>query len=222
MSTFLVSEIIERAADAADMHDNFVDNPIWLRWFNVEYKMLVNRLVKLGMPWQVSSQTITADGSLFYSLNAEPLAIVAIYRKDSSGRLYKLKYRHFSNKRQYSAASTGDATEFYYNKTTAGVDLYMYPTPTSGDYVVDAIYPPTDVASVSESISLPMSWEERVVLGMARRALAKEETVNPVITEQIREIDSHIESSAYDYLMAQQNTVLKIYPDDPYDGYIFI
>lgn len=220
---FSTNTLIERAALAADMHDNYVDNPNWIYWLNVEVKLLIMKITKLGFPWVVTSLSHTADGTGVFS-PVEPLAIVAVYRKDSSGRLHKLKYRHFSNRRQVDVADTGDATEFSYNRTITGyVNINFWPVPTSGDYVVDTIPNPNElgIGLLDSEINLPLGWDERVVLGMARRALAKEETVHPTIEHLIAEMDNHIESSVYDYLMAQQNTVLKVYPQDTQTGFIF-
>jgi hypothetical protein len=230
MATVAVSELIERAAIAANMHDNFITNPAWLYWANAENKELRVKLARLGFPYGLASETINITGALQYNIS-EPLAVLGVYRNETDGRFTRIAYRPNSRKLQQNITITGDATEFMlaYDQNQAQVYIRLFPVPPDSgpNYTVETIsYPPKLVlsnpgATESTSVYYPLNWEERIVLGMARRALAREETINTGIEQLISEIDSHIETSAYDYLMSQNNTVQRLSSPDDFPYYIF-
>lgn len=209
MSAITVTELIDRAAIAADMHDNFVTNPAWLYWANVEVKELIARVARLGFPFNLSSQTITTDGSLVYYI-VDPLAIVGVYRIKSDGNFIKLMYRSPLDKMSFTEKGNATSWTMKYSASLNPI-LQFYPSPQEGDddIIVDVITNP-DTLYLNSTLYLPLNWEERVVLGMARRALTREETTNGGIERQIAEIDSHIESTAYDYVMSQNNVVSRV------------
>lgn len=220
MSTITVTELITRAALAADMHGNFTTSPAWVYWANVENKELAVRLVRLGFPYGLTTHNITPDGSADYLLT-EPLAIVGVYRTTSNGSFVKLSYRSPTDK--IPSNSNGNPTTFTMKyDPTAGAYLQFFPVPQTGnDAIVVEYIPHPNTLTAASSVYFPLNWEERVVLGMARRALTREETINPGIERLIQEIDSHIETSAYDYMIAQNNVVGRV-TDSSNQGFIFV
>lgn len=229
MATVNVSELVERAAIAADMHDNFVDNPAWLYWANIEYKQLLVRLVRSGFPWNITNVAIVTDGTQTFSIS-EPLAVLGVYEQLTDGTQRRVKYKSHVNKIGVSQ-TTGAADEFTlnYSPTTNELLVTFYPAPPSGtNYSVHTIPYPSKLvlsspgAGETTSINLPLNWDERIVLGMARRALAREETSSSTLESLIRDIDNHIDNAVYDYLLVQNNTVHSVEDvSDTNTGFIF-
>lgn len=56
-------------------------------------------------------------------------------------------------------------------------------------------------------VTYPMGWEERIVLGMARRALIKEESETRAIDSEIALWESRIEESAWSRVLSESPTV---------------
>lgn len=241
MAVVLLDDLITRAAVAADIHDNFVMSPSWVYWANVEHRALAVRLARLGFPYNLTSTTITITGSPYYYV-AECLAVVGVYRNEADGTYTKLRYRSPANKIPVSTTQS-DAREYtlVYNASYTAPDvgvpevlprykLNFYPTPPVGlNYTIDTVPLPLPLARTEDSdgitsadaVYYPLNWDERIVLGMARRALAREETINNGLEKLISEIDSHIETSASEYVMAQNHTVLRVGELDPQPYFVF-
>ena len=230
MSTIAVTELIERAAIQANMHDNFITNPAWLYWANVENKELRVKLARLGFPYGLSAETISITGALQYNVS-EPLAVVAVYRNESDGQFTRIAYRPNSMKLNQNITHSGPADEFMlgFDAVSSQVYVRFYPTPPDAgpNYTMEVISNPAKLvlsapaATESTSVYYPLNWEERIVLGMARRALAREDTMSSAIENLIKEMDSHIETSAYDFLMSQNNTVQRIVTGDIPPSWIY-
>jgi hypothetical protein len=209
----MVSELISRAVAAADMTDDFVSEAQWLYWANFANKKLAVKVAQLGVPYNQYDEVITLNGSFEYSV-AEPLAIVGFYFVQSDGRFRKIKVTHNSQRINYSTSNSGEPTECQIRKSGANIFVTFYPVPTTGSVVMRAIeYPDTLVysnpsPSESDSVNYPLGWEEFIVLHMAKAALAKEETIHPLIESQIKDCDNFIEASSSNYLMTDLPKIL--------------
>lgn len=214
-----VSELISRAATAADMTDNFIKPSEWLSWANVKDKELAVRVAQLGVPYRQYDEMITVDGSLEYTI-AEPLAIIAVYYVEADGKFKRLKVKSPIQLVTLSDANKGVPSHCHIRRYGSSIFIQPYPTPTDSALVVRAIEHPGKLVLSNpglgeyDSVNYPLNWEEYIVLGMAKNALAKEETVNPLIDAQLREIISHIEASASNYLMTDLATIRDINSDD--------
>lgn len=210
------TEIIDRAKAAADMSDGFPSNTTWMYWLNAELKKLWVELIRSGYPPEVSYESITADGSSQYDID-EPSAVIAVYglrNSGSVGRYFRIPVKHVWQQIKTSTNSYPYECYIVPNHTTEGkIGIRFQPNPTSGTYFVVSIPQPKKIVTgtpgptESNSVYLPFGWEERIVLGMARRALAKEETVNPMIEKEINEVDDQINAHIHDYIMQQANSV---------------
>lgn len=217
MPAVAYTEIIERAKQAADMNDGFPSDATWLYWLNAEYKKLWVRLIRSGYPPAISNESITADGSSQYNID-EPSAVIAVYGVRSSGstlKYFRVPVKHAWQQIRSSVNSYPYECYLIPNHIYTGqIGIVFQPNPTSGTYLVVTIPQPYKVvsgtptpgANESNSVYLPFGWEERIVLGMARRALTKEETVNPSLEREINEVDEQIDTHIHDYIMQQANT----------------
>lgn len=204
MPTFTVQKLIDRAKAAADMHDDFVTPSQWIDWLNVEILSLERFIAQSGYVLRESQEIVSADGNSVYELQKEPLAVLAVF-EDVDGRFRRLRGEDVidgQNLRDY--ADSGRATKFRVSSSADGtLFLGLYPAPQAGQtYRVSMIEVPPTVAATTDTVSYPLGWEERLVLGLARRALSKEETVNPGVESEIRRIEEHIEETAWNRLFA--------------------
>lgn len=208
-----VQELVERAMAAADMHDDFVTPTQWFRWATVENQALAVKIAQMGYMLVESSQDITIDGSTDYSI-AEPLAVVGVYEITTNSLLRRVHtVNPWDGHRQTTNTITGPARQYSIRRDPAGsgnVFVNLFPNPTSGTYRVYYIAQPAKITSVTDSIDYPLGWEERVVLGMARRALAKEESDTGPISEQIRQVDSDIEAAVWNRMLGDAPAIRNV------------
>ncbi len=215
MPTINVSEIIERAKIAADMENsNFVSPSGWLYFANSEYKNIYTRVAKMGWPLKTTVVSVTSTGAYSYSI-AEPAAIVSIKRISSTGALYGVSMKSEMSLKNVTPPGGMPREVIVTKGPTDTVILRFNPNPAVGVvFQVSTVPAPlklvlsTPAITESTTISLPLGWEERIVLGMARRALSKEETVNHSMEHEIVEMDNVIENSAFSFLLAEAGTVV--------------
>lgn len=211
MPAYTVATLIERARSAADMRDNFVTSTEWLRWLNVERYLLDVFLARNGVLTQQNTATVTANGAASYTITA-PMAVLGVYEYKNS-RYRRLKAADAIDGAHRQSDITGNTANFYSLLTTSGsedLQLILYPNPSSGTYKVSTIAQPTALTLTTDTVTYPMGWEERLVLGLARRALAKEESPTDNVSRQINEIERHIEESAWDRVYASNQAVRNV------------
>lgn len=218
MGSVDVSELITRAQQAADMEDDFISQSTWLYWANVEHKKLWIKLARSGFPIGYNETPITITGALQYNTD-ESLAIIGMRGITRSGRYFRVPIVHPINMTGINSTVTGRAQQCMISHDPGNVGneivIRFWPTPqpnTDFYTLATIVYPKTLVLDTpsgdeSDTVNFPNGWEERIVLGMARRALGKEETINPAIEAEIREVDNDIENSVRSYLLVDNATV---------------
>lgn len=214
MATVNVSELITRAQQAADMEDDFISQSTWLYWANVEYKKLWTKIARMGYPIQYVETAVTWTGALQYT-TSEPTAIVGIFGLTTTGRRYRIPIKHPADNKYSGSYRQGTPSECHIKSEALNnqIIITFWPVPQSGSCYIGVIEKPKKLvlsapgADESTTLNFPMGWEERIVLGMARRALGKEETTNPAIEREIAETDNMIENSCSSYLLSEQPTV---------------
>lgn len=222
MPTTTVAQLISRAKATADMRDNFVTPDQWTVWATQERLALDLFLARSGWSLPLSDFNITVTGSEAGAFTVNPtggvMAIVCVYQYDTSGRIRKLKHEDaVTFLRQVPGTTvrpTGHATYFRTLWSGDNLTLNLYPEPTSGETyrVVYIAHPKALVVSgptgwQESSVSYPMGWEERVVLGMARRALIKEESSTQAVDQEIGLWESRIEETCWDRVLTSSPAV---------------
>lgn len=201
-----VSELIARAKAAADMEDSgFVTTAQWLRWANLEHRMFYAWLARHGYVYDPAPASHTADGTGQFGDVTDPMVILGVWE------LQGTRYRPLRSVDQVEYQGWGSATgpASVYTAVDRGdgdVAIVMAPRPSSGTYVAlyiahpDALVLGTPTTGQDDEVRYPLGLEERIVLGMARRALAKEESSTSEVVRQIREVEAHAEAVAWDRL----------------------
>ncbi len=141
------------------------------------------------------------------------MAIISVHQVASNGQdVRRVKYNDavtFLRQLSSSPRVTTDSTMYYrVRRNGDSLDLNFYPNPAVGcSFLVTYIPAPSRATVVTDSISYPMGWEERIVLGMARRALEKEESDSAPILRRIAEIDQQIEELCWSRVISESPTV---------------
>jgi hypothetical protein len=131
------------------------------------------------------------------------------------GRYRALQYQapvDFTRQDNASPADTGDA-HYYTILTDPASDnlaVHLYPKPSTGTYRCLYMAGATPVTALTDSVRWPMGFEERLVLGMARRALMKENSDTRQVETLMVEQDRIIEEFCWSRNIAEAPTVRNV------------
>jgi hypothetical protein len=218
MPSYTGQELIDRAADAADMHDNFVKPATWLRWASLERYALELLMARSGWPTDLATGTITVTGAEAgeFTVAADPdmMAVVVVHEIESDG-LRRLKYTDavtFLHQVPGSPVHTSSDVGFYrVKRDNDGITFNFFPNPSPGVQILVTYIPmPARLTTTASTVNYPMGWEERIVLGMARRALAKEESDTSEIRGQYKDISDQVEQLSWNRVMSESPSVRNV------------
>ena len=163
------------------------DSPTWLYWFNVEYARVYRELLTHGLIGpNYTDYGITADGSDSYAIDVDVLAIASVHEDLGDGSVrYLAPLQPSAGRLAGHATTTGIATRWSARGIGGVVSIELRPVPTSGSFVVRLVEDAGNL-TVSDSIELAAGMVDRVVLGMARRALIKEGSSSSALDAQLR------------------------------------
>ncbi len=222
MPTFTVQNIVDRAAAISDMHDTFVTPAQWLAWFNVERRALElfkarHAGVAMGNVTTVSTGVGVDRYPLATSGVNETMAIVGVWQVMNTGRLRPLRIVPWVDNfvQDEGGPDVGPAQYVTIeDNNTDGVEVNtlfrFYPRDPNGNYLIMYLKAPVAVTSLITTFSQPLGLEERIVLGMAKRALIKEESDTSAIDELIKKMDQQVEEYCWQRSFAQTPTVRNV------------
>lgn len=201
--TFVWQDLIDRARTYVD--DDHKEDNGWLgdaRWLdlgNVEYRSLYAKWCRNGLITPGFTQVAMTGNT--HGLTAA-LAIIGV-AEDLGSNMRVLEPAQQSDYAAYwrgSTASTGVATSWaargLLGAGTIVVELDPYVTNPS-KYFIRYIPTPTAAGFVTDTVDLPFEGDERLVLGMARRALIKESSRSQEMDKQIFDIDASMNMTAF-------------------------
>lgn len=230
--------LIQRAMTIADVHDNFVSEAEWLRWLNQEQYALRLFMARAGwtLPFDTTTATITSTGwslvtdgasaaevartaaghYVFTPTLADVMAIVSIHELNS-GAFRRLSFNNavdFLRQSINGTTFTGHATDYRLRMYGNEVHADFFPTPAQSEtYVITYLSAPVPLTTTAQAIALPMGWEERLVLGMAQRALIKEESDPSGVEKLMKDMDSQIEQLCWNRVMSESARVRNTDPN---------
>jgi hypothetical protein len=204
MPAFTVQTLIDRAAAIADMHDGFVTPTQWIAWLNTESRALELFVARSG--W-IEPQASTVDAASFIITIPSPLAILGVYEVRDN-RYRPLRYKpqvDFTQQLYSSPGDTGTASSYTIMSNTADDNLtvHMSPKPTSGTYRALYLAGATPVTALTDSVRWPLGFEERLVLGMAHKALVRENSDTSQVEKLIGVQDQTIEEFCWSRQLAE-------------------
>ncbi len=208
------------------MHDGFISPVQWYYWMNKENYALALFIARAGWVENIQTLTITPtgteNGKFILNLPNIPLAIVAIHEvgtnlqgvrllKNSNAveflrQLPGSTVNPFGHSKEYRVIWDQDNDQYFIN---------FFPEPSlSTQYMVSYIPAPkklvqtvNDATKEALSVTYPLGWEERVVLGMAREALDKEESDTVRIEKKLKDMESRIEEFCWSRILSAVPTI---------------
>lgn len=224
MPTTTVTKLIARAKATSDMRDNFVTPTQWEDWATQERMSLDLFLSRSGWTLPLADFNITVTGSEAGVFTVNPsggvMVVVCVYQYDSTGRIRMLRHQDsigfLHQAPGGSVGNAGHSASYRFNWTGDNLSMNMFPEPSAGEtYRVVYIAHPKALALtagtwIETSVSYPMGWEERIVLGMARRALMKEESDTKAVDQEIGVWDQRIEEACWSRTLASSPSVRNV------------
>lgn len=217
MPAFTIQELVDRAAAAADMHDTFVQPAQWLAWAKVEVNSLDLFMARHGWVTRpIEVTTSEAATPYVITLTNDFLAVIGVWEVRADGRMRRLTHRPYVDA-QFGEllGSTGPSgTAMWYSIGQSG-SLDLLPQITISPYQAGGTFAAhtlssSAVSGMEDEVRYPQSVEERIVLGLARRALMKEESDTRAIDRAIRDEEDRIESLCWSRALAEAPKVRNV------------
>lgn len=208
MATFLWSALIDRAKVYVD--DDHAEQSGWIKndkWLNIgyaEYLRLRKKWIRLGLvsPAPTNTTFTAATASI------TNVAVLIGVAEDLGGGRYRQLPSSQAEHGQAPFWSTylGTSCAIAFEAHGEADDLTISLKPgndSAGTYVVRYITNPTRPTLTSQSVVVPDGCDERLVLGMARRAHLKDSGASVLLEKLIREEDEQIGFDAFGRLNAE-------------------
>lgn len=225
MPSVTTQELVARAQATSDMRDNFVTPAQWMYWASQERLSLDLFLARSGWALPSVNLDITVTGTEGGNYPVAPgtgvMAIICVHQVKAN-RYRRLKYQDsISFLRQTpgtTAGAQGDAGFFRAQWVGDTLIMNLYPEPVAGElYRVSYIPHParltldsSPATNYANSVVYPMGWEERIVLGMSRRALMKEESDTMAVDQEIAMWEKRIEEASWSRVLGEVPAVRNV------------
>lgn len=169
----LMSDIVLRCKRRANMEgEEFIATPEWKALISEQYAHVYSAVVKQGMRYFETSDTITADGSTSYALPSDHDCTIGIDRVvDATGRKVDLG-ELMPQERNAWSGQTGDARAY----SVVGQTIEFYPRPLTGTYRHIYVPQSPDISALSDSLTVDVvtaDGEAFLINGVAVKALMK-------------------------------------------------
>lgn len=222
MPTFSIQSLVDRAAAISDMHDGFIKPADWLAWYNTERVALQIFMARFGSVMQdLQFDTVTASEDTI--ITGEFLAVVGVWELISNGAYRPVRIVDFP-KAFLQAGNPGpttgpaqivsieDNSDDPGTLIDGGTHFRFFPTDPTGTYVIVTCKTPALAVSLDNNqvTRLPSGLEERIVLGMARRALIKEESDVADVSRLIKDQDAFVEAYVWGRSLAMSPSVRNV------------
>ncbi len=195
---FTWEELINRARvyldDNHDEEGGFIEPADWLTIAQVEYAQLYRRWVNTSL---ISPEYVD---TAFTGATATPdgvLAIVGVAEVvGDSWRVLPAGQPNYG-RAPFRSSTAGPAMEWEARGMGDDLTVYLQPPDTSSSYVVRFIPAPAYETDIEEEVDLPYGADERLVLGIARRAHLKDSMVSSLLNGLIIDADAQLALTAF-------------------------
>lgn len=196
---FTAQELIDRArTDVDDDHtetDGWIGAARWLDFFNSEYRKLYRKWVQAGLITPPLTDTPLTTNSTVVS---GVLAIVGV-GEDMGSSVRVLRSAQQDEGRspfwRGSTAMSGVAESWSARGNGDNLTFELYPHASSianGKYFVRYVPTLAKITSAASTVEIPFGCDDRLVLGMARRAGIKESAASRRMDQEILDADAEI------------------------------
>lgn len=226
---FTARELVERARVYLD--DDHVEKQGWIRdahWlgiFNAEYMQLYRKWTRLGLVR--TAPTDTTFQSIYHIAlptaadvtagRVGVLAVVGVAEDMGSYMRYLAAAQPSRGAYPFWVASgeinQGKAVTWAAYGAADDINVEISPRDNGGTYTVRWIPLPAMPASLDDQIDIPLGTDERLVLGLARRAHLKDSAASALLEKLIVEADSELQFAAHGRADTQAPRVRRVRPD---------
>lgn len=186
---------------------------------NHEYRRAYRQSVMAGLivpmytdETLVYAPSLDASAEPGYALTGKPMAIVGIWQgTEGSNNFRKIRPGQPSGG-AFPARTEGQGQAMSWTAyvTATGVNIMLYPMPGDAtDYVCRYVAEPptlvtgTPAAGEATSVNIPLGLDDRIALGMARRALIKEGSGSASLDRLIAQTEQDLEFAAHNRISGE-------------------
>lgn len=216
-----VANLILMGKQRADMENSqFMADAEWQRNLNTLYAELCSLAHTSGHRYFESTQNVATDGTNdTFSLNADFMGILGVDWVD--GTTNRALYEETFQERNRWTTTVGSRAYSFCIKNNNPAQIVLRPKPPTGQtYKVTYIPEPTDISGVATNtqvdVIFPGAGEDFLTWGMARQALAKEESDVSVAMANFERAKSRIEEVRENRALISRRTQLTSAPPDPW------
>lgn len=181
-------------------------NPI----ISAVYAELYDLLVKSGMAYFESTQTITTSGTPVatrYAVPADHYGSLAVDYQRATDDFIEVPMFEFAERNAFPPSGAPYALGW---RLVAGF-IELLPRPASGQVYRHTYIPaPADLTADNNTIDGVSGWEEYIVLGTAIKCLEREESATAHLVAQQLAIRERIESAAQNRLFGQPRRIVDV------------
>lgn len=193
MATFTWQALIDRArVYVDDDHDDtkgWIAPAVWLRLAFVEYQLLRKKWIRMGL---IAPATTDAEFTGPTTTVNGVLCTIGVAEKVATNEYRPLEWMQDTFGRAPFISSQDNSRAFMWRATKSG-DTVVYtvePQDTTATYVVRYIATVAAPTLATATVELPDGCDERLVLGLARRAHIKDSSNSQLLQRMIDEHDA--------------------------------
>jgi hypothetical protein len=208
---FTPNDLIARARvycddDVADT-EGWISPAVWLTIFNVERSAQYRRWVRAGLVTPATTDTTLAGAAV-----PGVLAVVGVAEDLGSGTPPRVLTPSQSAFGRNWSNLTGKAMSWSASGAADAVTITLDPTDASGTYFIRYVPTVAYATDATAAVDIPYGTDERLVLGMARRAHLKDSAASRQLQGLILEADADLQFTAFGRLAHDAPRVRRVVP----------
>lgn len=193
----------------------WIPDATWLLWMNHEYRRAYRQAVMAGLVVPMyTDETLVYDSNDTpgYVLAGKPMAIVGVWQGTAGSNAFRKLRAAQPSGGAFPMRSEAEGTGMTWAAYAMGADvrLVLYPHPGAAtDYTCRFVAEPsvlvtgTPAAGEASSVNLPLGLDDRIALGMARRALIKEGSFSGALDRLIAQTEQDLEFAAHNRITGE-------------------
>lgn len=188
---------------------SWIPDATWMLWMNHEYRRAYRQAVTSGLivPAYTDEALAYDDATDSYALSGAPMAIVGVWQGASGTSSFRKLRQAQAQGGAFPSRSEAQGTGMAWAAYSMGSDIVVKLYPSPGDVtdytcryvpeplVLVAADPVADVSTTS--VNIPLGLDDRIALGMARRALIKEGSGSSALERLIAQTEQDLEFAAH-------------------------
>jgi hypothetical protein len=215
-------DIIQRARTYVDddhkEENGWIADDKWLTMAFVEYSLLYKKWVRSGLVRVDAVNTLfTGPGGTIIPAGTDPegsgvLAVVGVAQNYGGGRIRVLNPNQsvWGADAFFQETGSGPAMSWSASGVGDSLRITLEPQNSTENYFVRWIPCPIRPAASTESVEMPFGCDERLVLGLARRAHVKDSSASALLERLIQDQDAEANFSAFGKLMQDGPRVRRV------------